>query len=169
MIKTEYKIVLEIDDEVFNLVVKEPNLKERKELEAKAENQKAKFAELEVKAKRESALNAKINEINETIAINKELIKESKLSERITLLLENKKLIKEKANLVKELGDLNEATNIINDINADLESLFSFKIDLLIFGDDRERFLATIKNKGISSRLVWDSINEALRTAQEKK
>lgn len=169
MIKTEYKIVLEIDDEVFNLVVKEPNLKERKELEAKAENQKVKFAELEAKAKRESALNAKINEINETIAINKELIKESKLGERITLLLENKKLIKEKANLVKELGDLNEATNIINDINADLESLFSFKIDLLIFGDDRERFLATIKNKSISSRLVWDSINEALRTAQEKK
>lgn len=169
MIKTEYKIVLEIDDEVFNLVVKEPNLKERKELEAKAENQKAKFAELEAKAKRESVLNAKINEINETITINKELIKESKLSEKITLLLENKKLIKEKANLVKELGDLNEATNIINDINADLESLFSFKIDLLIFGDDRERFLATIKNKSISSRLVWDSINEALRTAQEKK
>lgn len=169
MIKTEYKIVLEIDDEVFNLVVKEPNLKERKELEAKAENQNAKFAELEAKAKCESALNAKINEINEIIAINKELIKESKLSERITLLLENKKLIKEKANLVKELGDLNEATNIINVINADLESLFSFKIDLLIFGDDKERFLATIKNKSISSRLVWDSINEALRTAQEKK
>lgn len=168
MIKTEYKISLEIDSDVFSLIVKEPNLTERKDLELKAENQKAKMSELEAKAKAQSDINLRLNELNETIQINKELIKNCDIKDKISLLYENKKLVKEKTELCKRLGEFN-ADEIAKNLNDDLESLFAYKIDLLVLGDDKERFKGVLKEKGLSSRIVWEAINEAIKEAQTKK
>ncbi|MDA3046712.1 hypothetical protein OFO10_06025 [Campylobacter sp. VBCF_06 NA8] len=168
MIKTEYKISLEIDSDMFSLVVKEPNLTERKDLELKAENQKAKIRELENKAKEQSDINLRLNELNETIQINKELIKNCDIKDKISLLFENKKLVKEKTELCKKLGEFS-ADEIAKSLNDDLESLFAYKIDLLVLGDDKERFKNTLKDKGLSSRIVWEAINEAIKEAQAKK
>lgn len=169
MIKTEYKIKFSIDDDEFDLVIKEPNLEQKKLLEQKANEQKDKFISLEQKAKDESELNLKINEINETILINKDLIKESSPKDKLMLLIENKNLIKEKTALLKDLAKLSAQNEIINTINDDLENLFKFKLDLLLDGVDRDKFISSIKAKGISYKLIWQYLDESIKEAQEKK
>ena len=46
MIKTKYNAKISIDDKEFNVIVSEPSLAQRKELEMRAEGQKAKLDEL---------------------------------------------------------------------------------------------------------------------------
>ena len=66
MIKTKYNAKISIDDKEFNVIVSEPSLAQRKELELRAEEQKAKLDEL-------SAINLQREELSLEIA-NKEKI-----------------------------------------------------------------------------------------------
>ena len=52
MIKTTYKIELEIDDDIFHIEVSEPNLKAKKELEIKAKEHKPLLQDIENLAKK---------------------------------------------------------------------------------------------------------------------
>ena len=85
------------------------------------------------------------------------------------LLIENKNLIKEKTALLKNLAKLSAQNEIINTINDDLENLFKFKLDLLLGGADRDKFISSIKAKAISYKLVWQYLDESIKEAQEKK
>lgn len=57
----------------------------------------------------------------------------------------------------------------LNAINDELEEALSFKNNLLIFGDDKERLLKTLKNKGICNQKFWEVLSKEIQKEQEKK
>ena len=168
MIKTIYKIELQIDDESFNLVVREPNFKEKKQLEIKASEHKPLLEKIENLAKKESEINARLGEIAALIDTNNEILRASNLGDKVKLLLENKAFISERASLKNELLSLNESADLINELDEKLEELFKFKSQMLLSGQI-ERLNLAMNEKNISHKLLWEHLNLEISKAQEKK
>lgn len=169
MIKTTYKIELEIDDDIFHIEVCEPNLKAKKELEIKAKEHKPLLQDIENLAKKESAIDARLNEISSLIDVNNEILKASNLGDKAPLLLENKELIKERAKLKNEILSLNESANLISELDAKLEELFKFKSEILLSGADISTLKETLNEKNISHKTLWEHIESKTVKAREKK
>lgn len=167
MIKTKYFVNLAINESEFELEVREPNLTEKKELELRAANSGEKIKSLENLAKKENALNIRIAEINELISVNKELLRQLSISDKITLLNENKALIKERGEKQKELSELEDNKNLISEIENDLESVFEFKTQTLISAGTE--FYKTLRQNNISFRTLWEHLDVLISKEREKK
>ncbi len=162
---TKYKVDFIIDDEVFKIEVKDPSFQEKKELENLTAKSKEKLANFNIiNAKKQTILN-KIEYKKELIEINKELLKSSENKSEI--LKENRKFLQDIDALREELTSLKDID--LNAINDELEEALSFKNNLLIFGDDKERLLKTLKNKGICNQKFWEVLSKEIQKEQEKK
>lgn len=161
---TKYKVDFIIDDEVFKIEVKDPSFQEKKELENLTAKSKEKLANFNIiNAKKQTILN-KIEYKKELIEINKELLKSSENKSEI--LKENRKFLQDIDALREELTSLKDID--LNAINDELEEALSFKNNLLIFGDDKERLLKTLKNKGICNQKFWEVLSKEIQKEQEK-
>ncbi|MCI6988419.1 MAG: hypothetical protein MR902_02465 [Campylobacter sp.] len=152
MIKTSYKIELIIDDESFDLIVREPNLAEKIELENKT-------LEISKKLKEQESINETINLNSNLIKTNEALIR-SDFKDKSKLLLENKELIKTNSKLKKELINL-------SDLYKDLEVAYAYRTSILIDGN-KDRLFKTLTNKGISHEALWAEIAKEIESAKEK-
>lgn len=162
---TKYKVDFIIDDEVFKIEVKDPSFQEKKELENLTAKSKEKLANFNIiNAKKQTILN-RIEYKKELIEINKELLKSSENKSEI--LKENRKFLQDIDALREELTSLKDID--LNAINDELEEALSFKNNLLIFGDDKEKLLKTLKNKGICNQKFWEVLSKEIQKEQEKK
>ena len=158
MITTEYKINLKIDDEVFELEIKDPSKKEKEALEAKANQSMKVLNELQ-------NLNDELSLNESIIKTNSDLIKQNSALDKTKLLLENKELLIKNAAIKKDLSDLQNQ----DDISANLERLFRLRSELFISGGDKERLFKTLDEKGVRYESLWEHLNKEILKENEKK
>ncbi|MCI6641971.1 hypothetical protein [Campylobacter sp.] len=166
MIRTKYNIELNIDDEVFHIEVREPNLKEKKELELSVKESKELLNSLSENENKRANLNRQIKENTEMIEINKELSKQS-IKDKFSLFLENKTLIKKNKELNLELNKLKLPD--FTEIDTKFENALNIKNEMLISGIDKEKLLNALKQKGIKNSYFWDILSKEIAKEQEKK
>lgn len=160
-ISTQFKINFTIDDESFDLIIKEPNFKERKELEILATTEKERLENFAKIGKEKDKISIEINELEQIIEANKEIIKIGDFSDKIKLLIENKNLIKKLKELKTELLKFNDFN--FNDFNSGFENVLKTKAEMLITGSDKVRFFEILSQKGVSFKLLWEKIGETNR------
>lgn len=158
MITTEYKINLKIDDEVFELEIKDPSKKEKQALEAKANQSMKTLNELQ-------NLNDELSLNESIIKTNSDLIKQNSALDKTKLLLENKELLIRNAAIKKDLLSLQNQ----DDISANLERLFRLRSELFISGEDKERLFKTLDEKGVRYESLWEHLNKEILKENEKK
>lgn len=158
MITTEYKINLQIDDEVFELEIKDPSKKEKQALEAKANQSMKALNELQ-------NLNDELSLNESIIKTNSDLIKQNSTLDKTKLLLENKELLIKNAAIKKDLSNLQNQ----DDISANLERLFRLRSELFISGGDKERLFKTLDEKGVKYENLWEHLNKEILKENEKK
>lgn len=158
MITTEYKINLKIDDEVFELKIKDPSKKEKQSLEAKANESMKTLNELQ-------NLNDELSLNESIIKTNSDLIKQNSALDKTKLLLENKELYIRNAAIKKDLSNLQNQ----DDISANLERLFRLRSELFISGEDKERLFKTLDEKGVRYESLWEHLNKEILKENEKK
>ena len=158
MITTEYKINLKIDDEVFELEIKDPSKKEKEALEAKANQSMKALNELQ-------NLNDELSLNESIIKTNSDLIKQNSALDKTKLLLENKELLIKNAAIKKDLLNLQNQ----DDISANLERLFRLRSELFISGEDKERLFKTLDEKGVRYESLWEHLNKEILKENEKK
>lgn len=158
MITTEYKINLKIDDEVFELEIKDPSKKEKQALEAKANQSMKALNELQ-------NLNDELSLNESIIKTNSDLIKQNSALDKTKLLLENKELLIRNAAIKKDLSNLQNQ----DDISANLERLFRLRSELFISGEDKERLFKTLDEKGVRYENLWQHLNSEILKENEKK
>lgn len=164
MLKTEYKVNLQIDDKEFLLTVKDPDLKDKKALEIKTNEQKEELEKLD-KQRLKFEENLKEIEYKQRILnVNEELLSDPNFATKTEILLENKNLIKEINSLKKELKEPN-----YDNLSKKLEELLEYKSRLLISGEQKEEFLNVVANKAISHKLIWEEISNGVKVATQKK
>ncbi|MCI6989400.1 MAG: hypothetical protein MR902_07565 [Campylobacter sp.] len=156
MIKTEYKINLNIDGEIFELEVREPNDTEQNELKKRADKNALKLKESE-------SLNDELKLNESIIETNKALIKESGFFDKAKLLLENKELIKRNSAITKELN-----SSLMSEIFSDLEQIYTLRSNLLIESDKKEALFKLMNEKGIKHEKLWSEISKEIAKEQEK-
>lgn len=166
MIKTKYEIKFSIDDDEFDIVVREPNAKEKKELDLKSQNAKSILDKMQSLADKETELNSELLSVQNEIEINKEIIANAEIKDKIALLWENKKLNKRIGEIKSEIKNLGDSEKLLKDFEAALEESFKFKTSLLI---ENSEFIKFINDKAISHKLVWEVLNQKIIKAQEKK
>lgn len=158
MITTEYKVNLKIDDEVFELEIKDPSKKEKQSLEAKANESMKALNELQ-------NLNDELSLNESIIKTNSDLIKQNSALDKTKLLLENKELLIKNAAIKKDLLSLQNQ----DDISANLERLFRLRSELFISGGDKERLFKTLDEKGVKYESLWEHLNKEILKENEKK
>ncbi|WP_304339879.1 hypothetical protein [Campylobacter ureolyticus] len=158
MIRTNYKINLQIDDETFELVINEPNELQKAELEKRANPCNEKLSKLQ-------ELNDKIALNEALIKTNENLVKDDKCEDKAKYLLENKTLLRENASYKKALSGSGD----IKSITDELEVIYKYRTSLLINSDDKERLFKTLEAKGIKHELLWSEINKEILKENEKK
>lgn len=158
MITTEYKVNLKIDDEVFELEIKDPSKKEKQSLEAKANQSMKALNELQ-------NLNDELSLNESIIKTNSDLIKQNSALDKTKLLLENKELLIKNAAIKKDLLSLQNQ----DDISSNLERLFRLRSELFISGGDKERLFKTLDEKGVRYESLWEHLNKEILKENEKK
>ncbi|GKH61189.1 hypothetical protein CE91St25_15250 [Campylobacter ureolyticus] len=158
MIRTNYKVSLSIDGEVFDLVIKEPNKSEKEALETKANESMLALNKLQ-------SLNDELNLNESIIKTNDDLIRQNGSLDKTNLLLENKELLRKNAAIKKELLDLQNQS----EISSSLERLFRLRSELLISGEDKERLFKTLDAKGVKYENLWQHLNSEILKENEKK
>lgn len=166
MIKTKYEIQFSIDDDKFDIVVREPNRGEKKELDLKSQNAKSILDKMQSLADKETELNSELLSVQNEIEINKEIIANAEIKDKITLLWENKKLNKRIGEIKSEIKNLGNSEKLLKDFDIALEESFKFKTSLLI---ENSEFIKFINDNAISHKLVWEVLNQKIIKAQEKK
>lgn len=166
MIKTKYEIKFSIDDDKFDIVVREPNAKEKKELDLKSQNAKSILDKIQSLADKETELNSELLSVQNEIEINKEIIANAEIKDKIALLWENKKLNKRIGEIKSEIKNLGDSEKLLKDFETALEESFKFKTSLLI---ENSEFIKFINDKAISHKLVWEVLNQKIIKAHEKK
>ena len=93
MIKTKYNAKISIDDKEFNVIVSEPSLAQRKELEMRAEGQKAKLDELSAINLQREQISLEIANKERVLSINTELLSTLNAEQKAELIDHNKHTI----------------------------------------------------------------------------
>ncbi|MBP3223963.1 MAG: hypothetical protein J6M14_01505 [Campylobacter sp.] len=166
MIKTKYDIKINIDDREFDIVVREPNKAEKKELDLKSAKAREILSVIEAKAKKENELLSEANAIKSEIEINRAIIANADIKDRLALLWENKKLNKRARECEREIANLGSSEESVREFEAVLEESFEFKSKLLIEGAE---FLSAVGEFGISHKKIWEILSSHVAKAQEKK
>lgn len=169
MIKTKYNAKISIDDKEFNVVVSEPSLAQRKELEIKASEQKAKLDELSAINLQREELSLEIANKEKILSINTELLSTLNAQQKAELLKENKSICADILSLKKQASKLNAELKSGDEINAQFEKLMEYKALMLVSGDDKDELFALIKERGIAFSTLWSELNDAVLKDSQKK
>jgi hypothetical protein len=167
MIQTKYKTSIEINDKTYVVTVKDPSTAEKIKLEKAAEEKLAPLKENVEEERKKAVIDTQIEEIAYTLEINKEMILESKIADKLSLLLENKSLNKRLSELKKERANIKDVD--IKAINDTVEALNKNKFDLLITGEDKQALKNACEDEGVSFTTLWDEIRKEVLKEQEKK
>lgn len=158
-ILTKYPIEIEVDETPFNIVVSEPNKQQKEELKEIIAKSRQLYS-------KRDAIKISLSEKEEEFEINKHILKDGKKSQRVEVMLEQKKLIKY---IFKEKSELIECDNGIVSVDKTIENIFSKRYDILISGQDKESLKDEIDKKAIPYQVFFDSIAELIVKAKEKK
>nr|WP_321321510.1 hypothetical protein [uncultured Campylobacter sp.] len=169
MIKTKYNAKISIDDKEFNVVVSEPSLAQRKELEIKASEQKAKLDELSAINLQREELSLEIANKEKILSINTELLSTLNAQQKAELLKENKSICADILGLKKQASKLSAQLKSGDEINAQFEKLMEYKALMLVSGADKDELFALIKERGIAFSTLWSELNEAVLKDSQKK
>lgn len=169
MIKTKYNAKISIDDKEFNVVVSEPSLAQRKELESRASEQKAKLDELSAINLQREELSLEIANKEKILSINTELLSTLNAQQKAELLKENKSICADILSLKKQASKLNAELKSGDEINAQFEKLMEYKALMLVSGDDKDELFALIKERGIAFSTLWSELNDAVLKDSQKK
>jgi mevalonate kinase len=159
MIKTTYKVAIEIDEKTFNIVVREPKKQDKDELQALSVSHTELFEE-------RNDLSANLTKLSEEYEINKQLTKESDLIDKAKLLWEQKKLNKEIYDLQAKIKEHDKSASSSSET---LETLFEKRFDLLVSGTDKEPLRQALDAGGVSYRDLFVEIGNLVIKAKEKK
>lgn len=169
MIKTKYNATISIDDKEFSVVVSEPSLAQRKELELRASEQKAKLDELSSINLQREQLSLEIANKERVLSINTELLSTLSTEQKAELLKENKSICEQILELKKQVSKLNAKLNSEGEINAEFEKLMEYKALMLVSGGDKDELFALIKERGVAFSTLWSELNEAVLEGSQKK
>lgn len=159
MIKTQYEITLQIDEEKFSVTLRDPSTAQREELTNLSKENLAAFEKRAVLAE---TLREKENEYE----LNKEIISCSSLIEKLPLLLEQKKATVEIGRLKKEIKEVDES---LKNASNTLDALYEKRFDLLVGGTDKLRLKETVKQKGVLYSILFEHFAQLALEAKEKK
>lgn len=169
MIKTKYNATISIDDKEFSVVVSEPSLAQRKELESKAREQKARLDELSSINLQREQLSLEIASKERVLSINTELLSTLSTEQKAELLKENKSICEQILELKKQVSKLNAKLNSEGEINAEFEKLMEYKALMLVSGGEKDELFALIKERGVAFSTLWSELNEAVLEGSQKK
>ena len=169
MIKTKYNAKISIDDKEFNVIVSEPSLAQRKELEMRAEGQKAKLDELSAINLQREQISLEIANKERVLSINTELLSTLSAEQKAELLKENKSLCEQILELKKQASKLSAQLKSGDEINAEFEKLMEYKALMLVSGEDKDELFALIKQRGVAFSTLWSELNEAVLKDSQKK
>lgn len=169
MIKTKYNATISIDDKEFSVVVSEPSLAQRKELESKASEQKARLDELSSINLQREQISLEIANKERILSINTELLSTLSTEQKAELLKENKSICEQILELKKQVSKLNARLNSEGEINAEFEKLMEYKALMLVSGGDKDELFALIKERGVAFSTLWSELNEAVLEGSQKK
>ena len=158
MIKTNHKVVLEIDNNAYSVVISEPSKKQIKELKDSTLG-KAKLYE-----KRDS-LQRKLNEKEEEYSINKSILQVSSLVDKLSVWLEQKTLNKEISKFKEDLFEQDKDLQSIGDAH---EEILGKRFDTLVSCDKQEGLKEEIEEKGISYQVIFSALGELIKESQKK-
>lgn len=159
MIKTRYEIELEIDDTKFKVTLNEPNAAQKDEMKVLAVESSAVY-------EKRDALQSSLSEKKEEFEVNKLLVKESGVIDKVKLLLEQKSLNKEIFALKRDIDEIDKNTISINE---SIETLFAKRFELLIGGPDKTALKKVIEEKGINYRVIFETLSKLALDTKEKK
>ncbi len=159
MIKTQYEITIEIDEDKFGITLREPNAAQREELTSLSQENIAAY-------EKKTALIASLREKETEFELNKEIISCSSLLEKLPLLLEQKRTMTEINSLKKEIETVDKS---LKNANGILETLYEKRFDLLVSGGDKFRLKEVIKEKGVSYITLFEHFAQLAAEAKEKK
>lgn len=169
MIKTKYNATISIDDKEFSVVVSEPSLAQRKELESKAREQKARLDELSSINLQREQLSLEIASKERVLNINTELLSTLSTEQKAELLKENKSICEQILELKKQVSKLNARLNSEGEIKAEFEKLMEYKALMLVSGGEKDELFALIKERGVAFSTLWSELNEAVLEGSQKK
>ena len=159
MIVTKHKIALVIDDTTYHVVVADATKSQEKELKEYA---KSYDTALETFTKANSSYMTLADEYK----LNKVLLEEPTLIERITIALEQKQLIK-KINTAKEA--IIDAGEVLNNPSVSLAQIFEKKYDLLITGADAAALKKVVLEKNVGFEKLFAEVNQVVEQVKQKK
>jgi hypothetical protein len=159
MIKTSYDLEINIDSEKFKITLSEPTAAQKKEMKSLGDEKIA------VYEKRNSLTNSLL-EKKEEFELNKLLIKESGILDKVKLLLEQKSLNSEIYSLKREIQVCDKD---VSSMDEALDIMLERRFDLLVGGEDKTTLKGVIKTKGVDYRTLFDAFAVQVKESREKK
>lgn len=159
MLYSQHVIELGIDETYHKITIKQLSLSDKnrlKELRVKGEKRFAKYDDL--KDRRTQVLNE--------FLLNEKIIDESGFTDKLKLLLEQKRLSKELNKIDEELKESNNASD---EIKEELESYYKEMFDLCVVGEGKASLIKEIETKGFTYKEVFETMIVLVAKAMEKK
>lgn len=148
MIKTHHEITIGIDDKEFKISVNEMSEKQQKHLEEKFQKHTESMRSLQ-------KLSLKVQRLKEQF----ELIKEENKKDALAIHKE----------ICKVEDTMEEAMPQLKTASVELENVFTERLNMSVDGEDKEALLAYAKERGVSSKRLFDEVSHAIEAAKEKK
>ncbi len=159
-IKTKYSITIEIDDKPFSIVVSNKLTSiQQDELDEVTQKHQQSFE------KRDS-LGAELNEAIEEFEINKHILADADVIEKVKVVFEQKSLNKKIFRLKKEISELEKN---ITSVSKAMEELFAKRYELGVNGADKVSLKKEIVDAGIGFGVIFSEIADEINKAKEKK
>jgi len=159
MIRTTYPLEIEIDDITYKVDYKAFNNKVQDELQ---KNKDASIKKFEKK-------DAKVHELNfkkEQFALNAEILKDAVKTQKVEILIEQKKIKQEIFDLEVEIEKLvKDADPLKDDIEKTNERIF----DMMVTGSNATALKAVLVEKGIDYQIVLNLLGDLASKVSEKK
>jgi len=160
MIRTKFPITIEIDDKPFSIVVAEKmSQAQQSELDEVTDKYKSDY-------EKKDTLQASLSEAIEEFEINKHILADGKVIDRVIVMFEQKALNKTIFNLKKEITELDR--NIVG-LNKAIAELFEKRYDLSVSGTDAAILKKEISDLGIGFQAIFNELGILIKEAKEKK
>ena len=160
MIQTKFPITVEIDDKSFSVDVSEKmSSTQQEELQAITDKHQSNFEQ-------KDSLRAELLEAQEEFEINKHILSDGKVVDRLKVMFEQKSLNKKIFNLKKDIADSSK-----DSIGLDkaIEELFEKRFDLSVRGADAAALKKEISELNIGFQTIFQEFSELIKEAKEKK
>ncbi|MBE2985549.1 hypothetical protein CCAL12920_00715 [Campylobacter sp. RM12920] len=153
--RTRFPFTLEIDDENFKLIYKDPNKKQSDEFLSDFKSLKAVLDSYD-------ELKSEIEMLIEKKELKKELVKDIGKESK-------KELTNEIFALIDEIADKKSKLKEFDDKSVDLEAVAEKRFEFCVEGEDKERLKRLISQNAISYHQLIDAIDKAVAKEREKK